>query len=263
MTMTLLYQALLAPLVVLGLAAFARAWYPLILVVGFWIISLWVKGTTIQAMDSVAIAFTLAAANSMLIGKVKAPVRMIAAAILLVALSVWQVKNFASSISVMAWVIQFAFLAVAIVLPELKWTTADSEKKFFNRFDVAALFWLVPVGAVAFMSPLAGSIIVGQIAGLVATLVFGVWFYNAKSQASVHQLAVLVATPALFIAQMGWHYVEISWTSIALAIIGWLPVLWPGLKKQAWWLQLILVIVFFAAILGTQLYLEWPEGSLY
>jgi hypothetical protein len=35
------------------------------------------------------------------------------------------------------------------------------------------------------------------------------------------------------------------------------------LKKQPWWLQAILVIIFFAAILATQLYLEWPEESLY
>lgn len=263
MTMTLLLQALLAPLIAIGIAAFARAWFPVILVVGFWAISFWVKGTTIEAMDSIAMAFTVAAINCLLTGKVKALYRVPVSAVVLVALSVWQVKNFASDISMAAWAIQFVFLAVALLLPEWKVAHAESDSKLLKRFDVAALFWMVPVGSIAFSTPIAGSIVVGQMAGLVATMAFGSWFFVAFGKASVRQLALLSAIPALFAAQMAWHYVEIPWTSLSVALIGWLPLLWPGLKKQAWWLQAILVIVFFVALLAGQLYLEWPQESEY
>lgn len=263
MTVTLALQAFLAPIVLLLIAAFSRKWYPIILAAGFWGISLWVKGFALEAMDSVAIAFTIAAINALLIDKVKTHYRVPVAAVLLVILSIWQVKNFAADLPIMSWVIQFAFLAVTLLLPEWKVANSASETKFLGYADVSAAFWLVPVGAIAFLSPFAGSIVVGQMAGLIAMLVLGAWFYSLRSQATAHQLAVLVATPTLFIAQMAWHYVEIPWTSLSIAILGWLPLLWPGLKKQPWWVQTLILVVFFAAILGSQLYLEWPEESLY
>ncbi|MEJ2043299.1 MAG: hypothetical protein P8X74_13660 [Reinekea sp.] len=261
MTLTLLLQALLAPVMAIILAAFVRTWFPVILIVGFWAVNFWVKGTTIEAMDSIAMAFTVAAINCLLTDKVKALYRVPVSAVILMALSVWQVKNFASDISIAAWAIQFVFLAVALLLPEWKLVQAQSDRKLLNRFDVAALFWMIPVGSIAFSTPIAGSIVVGQMAGLVATMAFGSWFLVAFGKASVQQLTILSAVPALFAAQMAWHYVEIPWTSLSVALIGWLPLLWPGLKKQAWWLQAILVIVFFAALLAGQLYLEWPEES--
>jgi hypothetical protein len=220
MTATLALQAFLAPILLLIIAAFSRNWFPAVLAAGFWGISLWVKGFALEAMDSVAIAFTIAAVNSLLVDKVKALYRVPVTAIVLVALSVWQVKNFAADLPVMSWVIQFAFLAIALLLPEWKMANAASDNKFLNRADIGALFWLVPVGAIAFLSPFAGSIVVGQMAGLIAMLVFGAWFYSWRHQASAHQIALLVATPALFIAQMAWHYVEIPWTSLSLAILG-------------------------------------------
>ena len=263
MTQTLALQAFLAPFILLILAAFARRWYPLVLAAGFWAINLWIKGLTLEAMDSVAIAFTIAAVNAVLVGKVLLRYRLPITALALVALSVWQVKNFAADLPGLSWVIQFAFLAITLLLPEWKTAHAASEQKFAKRIDVSALFWLLPTGALAFTSPIAGSIVVGQMAGLIATLVFGAWFYSWRNQASVHQLALLVATATLFIAQMAWHYVEIPWTSLSIAILGWLPLLWPGLKKQPWWLQAIILVVCFAAILGAMFYLEWPEEALY
>jgi hypothetical protein len=263
MTITLLFQALIAPLFVIGLAALARGWYPAVIVVGFWVLSLWVKGFTFEAMDSIAMALTLAAVSSVLTTRVSTWQRSLVYAVALIALSVWQVKNFAADLSLFSWLIQFSILALAVVLPELKTTTVRADQPLFNRFDVTALFWLIPIGALAFLSPIAGSIIVGQMSGLIALLLFGVWFLNKHPQQGHKKLAILITVPSLFAAQMAWHYVEIPWTTIAISLLGWLPLLWPGLKKMNVWSQALILVLLFGSILGIQLYLEWPQGSLY
>lgn len=265
MTFTIVAQAFIAPLIAIIVALFTRQYWPLLVAAAFWLISLWVKGFSLEAMDSVAMAFSLSAlvvfANGFLSIKHQ---RLVAAGqlVLLVALSVWQVKNFAASLPVISWVIQFGFLALVWALSTFRTWQSNSESGW-QRYDLAALFWILPVGYIAILSPIAGSLLVGQIAGLIAVFGLLVWGLQGRGLVSNQQLGVLVATPSLFIAQMAWHYVEIPWTSISLGLLGWLPLLWPGLQRSAWWLKVVLALVLFAVALGAGLTLEWPEQSLY
>jgi len=267
MTLTIFAQAILAPLLFASLAMLSRTYYPLLLAVVFWFISLWVKGYTLEAMDSVAIAFTIAAVFITLHKQAPTlPKRMVGAVqwLLLVGLSVWQVKNFASSISMLGWVIQFGFLGCAVALAWWqRWPVGKDSGSVLQRFNLDGLFWLIPVGFLSILSPIAGSLLVGQVSGLIAVLGLVVWAYQGWARTSVNELALLIAVPTLFIAQMAWHYVEIPWTSLALGFIGWVPLMFPEFSKVPWWAKLITGVGLFSASLAAGLYLEWPEQSLY
>ncbi|EAR09175.1 hypothetical protein [Reinekea blandensis] len=265
MTFTIVLQAFIVPLIAVFLAALVRHYWPLLIAAAFWGISLWVKGPTLEAMDSVAMAFTLSsvlALTQSVVSRERQRLFAIGQLVLLVLLSVWQVKNFAASLPVISWVIQFAFLLIVWALSTFRrWD--ESPKAGWQRYELGALFWILPAGYVAILSPIAGSLLVGQISGLIAVFGLLVWGLQGRQQVSSAQLGLLVATPTLFIAQMAWHYVEIPWTSLSLGLLGWLPLLWPGLQRAPWWLKLVLAAVLFGAALAIGLTLEWPEQSLY
>jgi hypothetical protein len=267
MTLTIFVQAFLAPLFAAFIAAFAKRYYALILAIAFWAISFWVKGTTVQAMDSVAMAFTMSSIlltaysfNPESKKRVFATVQFVG----LVALSVWQVKNFASDIPIIGWVVQLTVLAFFVGLSwRQEWPATIASRTFAKRFNVVGLLWLVPSGFVAMVSPIAGSLLVGQLAGLIAFLGLCVWLYQGLNRSSTNELALLVATPSVFIGQMAWHYVEIPWTSLLLGLVPLLLLFWRGLTKQALLIQLLTCGLAFASALALGLYLEWPEQSLY
>lgn len=265
MTFTIALQAFIAPILAVILAAVARQAWPLVVAAGFWAISLWVKGVGLEAMDSVAIALTLSALVALSAKHLSAPRFHLVAVVqvlLLVGLSVWQVKNFAAGLPILSWVIQFGFLLLVWLLSTFR-TWEDRSVSGWQRYEPAALFWLIPVAYVAVLSPIAGSLLVGQIAGLIAVFGLLLWLLQGRGLVSSHQLGLLVATPSLFIAQMAWHYVEIPWTSLCIGLLGWLPLLWPGLARSPWWVKLLLGAALFGVALATGLTLEWPEQSLY
>lgn len=267
MTMTIALQAFVAPLFAVLLAALARSFWPWVAAASFWAISLWVKGMSLEAMDSVAMSFTLAAIMAYWLNHESMTLRRfrwlaVVHLGLLVGLSVWQVKNFASTLPFNSWVIQFVFLGGIWALSTFRvWLESDSTG--WARYDLSALFWIIPVGYLAVLSPIAGSLLVGQIAGLIAVFGLLLWLLQGRGFVSTRQLGILMATPSLFIGQMAWHYVEIPWTSLSLGLLGWLPLLWPGLQTSKVWLKLVLAIVALGTALAIGLTLEWPEQSLY
>ncbi len=265
MTLVLLLQAFVAPMLAAVIAAFTKKFYPVVLVVSFWVISIWVKGTSIEAMDSVAMALTLSVGLFYLPKAWSTRWKVLAHVLLLAVLSVWQVKNFASSLSPLTWTLQAVFLAFTVGFSW--WVPLDEEKgtrtPVLSSLVMRNLFLLVPIGYLAILSPLAGSILVGQIAGLVALFGLVIWLYQGLGIATGRQLAIFVAAPTLFIGQMAYHYVEIPWTSLAIGLVGWLPLLSQRVSAQSRWLQLLFVGCVYALLLAIGLYLEWPEQSLY
>jgi len=259
-------QAFIVPVFAVILAAFARSYFPLVIAVAFWAISLWVKGITIAAMDSVAISISISALFIVILNRTKLTKILLVAihAVLLILLSIWQVKNFASDIQTTAWLLQFSFIAIALGLSWWqRWKPVTGADSRLRRFQFDGLFWLIPVAYIAVLSPIAGSLMVGQMAGLITIFGLAVWVSQGWNKATVNDLSMIVATPTLFIGQMAWHYVEIPWTSLALGLIGWLPLLFPKFSNNNWLVKLILAAVLFGAILSLGLFLEWPEKSLY
>lgn len=265
MTFQLFAQAFLAPILLIIVAGFLKKYHALALLVGFWVVSIWVDSPRVQAMDSIAFALTISTVAIYLIDRVKGRWLMVAHFLLLAILSVWQVKNFVMSISVTGWITQAIMLLIAIVLPW--WVShpqkTESHSSFINRFSFSGLFWLIPIGYLSILSPLAGSIIVGQMGGLVAMLGLGMWLYQGFGQSNNCKLAQWIATPTVFVGLMAYHYVLIEWTSLALGLLGWLPLLWKGLNRVPWWLQFIAAGVLFVTLTALGLYIEWPEQSLY
>ncbi len=263
MNMVLLSQILIAPVIILIIAAFSKRWAIVPIVIGFWLVVLSIKGLTLQAMDSVAIALTASALLIALRSKLNHITVAIISFIFFALLSIWQVKNFAGSLTIMSWVIQFLFLLLAVVWPTLTKQTHDTSDSWLSQLNFAGLLWIIPIGYTAILSPIAGSLVIGQVSGLLALLTLGLWIIRLKGNISMNTIAMLVAVPVVFISQMAWHYAEISWTSLALGYLAWLPLLWRGIYRQPWYVQLAIVIVCFAFVMSAGLYLEWPEESLY
>ncbi len=263
MTFELFMQAFIAPLLVAIVAGFVKRWYPVVLAIGFWGISLWVKGLTLEAMDTIAMAVTLSAALILLSGSLAIRWLALAQWVMLVALSIWQVKNFAQDLPGLSWIIQAVLLTGIVAFSWLVPAGESTTPKLWSRFDTRQLYWLIPVGYLAIVSPLAGSILIGQMAGLVAVFAVAVWIFQVGGHSDEKQLALFVAAPALFAGQMAWHYAEIPWTSLLVGLVGWLPLLITPLRKRSAWLHLLIAAVLFAGLTGLGLWLEWPEQSLY
>lgn len=264
MTLLILIQAFIAPFVVAALAALARSFYPLVIAAGFWGVSWWVKGAGIEPMDSIAIALALGAVVVVSMSRLKPAIFIAVQAVLLVVLSWWQVRIFADEIPLLGWVGTFAVLALAIVLPWFaKSAEPEPDATFLKRYDIVGLAWIMPIGMISIVTPIAGSIIIGQIGGLLALLGLLVWVYQGFKLSNSKQLGLLVATPTLFVALMAIHFAYIPWTAYVIAVLGWMPLVIPGLRKQHLIVQLLVLGVVFGVITGTGLYLEWPEGSLY
>ncbi|WP_196156955.1 hypothetical protein [Reinekea sp. G2M2-21] len=263
MTFELFMQAFIAPVLVAIVAGFVKRWYPVVIAIGFWGISLWVKGLTLEAMDSIAMVVTLSAVLILLSGSLSKRWLALAQWFTLAALSTWQVKNFALDLPLLSWIIQAVLLTGVVAFSWLVPAGESTAPKAWSRFDTRQLYWLIPVGYLAIVSPLAGSILIGQMAGLIAVFALAVWIFHASRHSDEQQLALFVAAPALFVGQMAWHYAEIPWTSLLVGLVGWVPLLMTSMRKRAAWFHLLIATVLFAGLTSLGLWLEWPEQSLY
>ena len=60
MAITILTQTILMPSLCVALASLLSRWRPIVILCGFWLVSLWIKGGELQALDSIAIALSIA-----------------------------------------------------------------------------------------------------------------------------------------------------------------------------------------------------------
>ena len=255
MTPEILLQAFALPLAALVAAAFSKQWLLIPIVVVFWIDSLWIRGMSLNAMHSIAMAATLSTLAVYYFDKVNRVKWHIGYFLLATVLSIWQVKNFADQISILAWVLQLAILAFVIFAPTIAHTP--------DKTDFMSLLWILPAGFVAVLSPIAASIMIGQFGGLVAVFGVGLWLLSWRRQISVQKMAIWVLMPTLFVAQMAWHYAEIDWKALILGLLALIPLLVLRQYRLAFWQQLLLVALVAGVVFGAGLWMEWPEQSLY
>lgn len=264
MTMQLILQAFIAPLLLVLAASAKQQLQPVVVAIGIAFIISWVEGWGLAAMDSVWLAFLVSSAVVLFARAFPKPLVWAVQTLVLAALSVWQVKNFASSLPASSWLIQGGVLIAVTAMPMWLAARQVQPQLILGKWDISQLFWLTPAIFIACVSPIAGSLMIGQIAGLLALTGGLIWLVSPWRNAVTEWFGYWWAVPTLFIGQMAWHYAEIPWTTLLIGLIGWLPLFFiPTLNKFPAYVPLIKWVTLTGLLVAVGLWLEWPEQSLY
>ena len=271
MAITILTQTILMPSLCVALASLLSRWRPIVILCGFWLVSLWIKGGELQALDSIAIALSIAVITGICLEYMNRVAVLGAYLVLAVLLCLWQVKNFAADLSLASWVIEGTFLIAALAWPfvvnhligvDKESANVASQDNTVNR--LAYLLWVVPLGYMAVITPIAGSVIIGQMLAVLAVLFAGLVVLSLFNQAqNPFIITLMVSLPSFVGARMAWHYAEVSWYWLLIGFVAWLFLLIMPLYRIKLWPLLFMLGGVFLGLTGIGLYFVWPEGSLY
>lgn len=236
-----------------GIAAWTFRSYALWILVGtVWLSGLWQTNGQLHSILTPVIAMTIMAA----LYTMKNDPPKIAYALLITVISAglywWMVRRFIGQTEIIEWAITLAGVFLSIIyIQSLKDNTPHP----------AFLALLAPLGGMALVVALFGSIKIGVISGTMASIALAAWVLSLKNITNDRVLAQIVTLPTLFVSVLAYYFAEIQVELLFILLLNWLLI--PVLNRYPALIQYTMVFILGIATTGMALWLGWPEQPPY
>lgn len=253
MTWQMLVQSFVIPIIAAIISYLINRKPLYILTIGIWISSMWQTSFSFHSMNVVALALTLTTiCTDVQTNRFSNWIKHTCIIAIGIALYWWMVRRFTAQLNILEWIFPLGLVALSYIF---------SVKTTNTRINFVHLAWIAPLGGLALVISLFGSVKIGVLSGTFALTSLFAWiiFYINKYESKT--FAIWIALPSVFTALLAYHFAEIEPMLLVILFSNWILISILGNSRPA--TQFTVIFITGIVTTGLTLYLGWPEQGFY
>lgn len=241
MTWQMLAQSFGIPLLAAAIAYYINRKPLYILTLGFWAATIWLTNFSLHSMTAIAFMLTLTV-FSQEIPNAKFPRWLKSSAVIAIGALMywWMVRRFSERLDLVEWIVPIALIASSYLF---------SISALKSRTNFSHLAWIAPLGGLALVVSLFGSVKIGVLSGTLASVSLLGWVIYYIRKLDSRELATWIALPSMFIAFLAYHFAEIDPLYLLILFGNWLLIPLLANKKP----NVQLITIFIIGIATTEI----------